>query len=96
MTKTTYRIGTIRGGALFIFSGLGAFHSAGTAVRAYASKPRNRGAGWAVAQEATGLAGETGGASIVDLLAMPDDAAAASIDFDPPRLNLRARPVELG
>lgn len=37
----------------------------------------------------------TGGVSIVDLLAMPDDAAAA-IDFDPPRLNLRARPVELG
>ncbi len=38
----------------------------------------------------------TGEASIVDLLAMPDDAAAAGLDFDPPRLNLRARPVELG
>lgn len=34
------------------------------------------------------------GDSIVDLLAMPE--VDADIDFDPPRLNLKLRPVDLG
>ena len=40
--------------------------------------------------------GEAGARSIVDMLAMPVTDETAGIDFDPPRLNLKLRPTDLG